>query len=249
MSEAKEKEGFPGSEQLDSEKIKLERQKIYFDLLKWILGTVGIGVLTLFINARLNNRAASLNEMQFYDRYVTDLIVLNNKTGPRRLLAQYFSTVAPSDKIRDGWKKYYEIVNAEYQNLLLKDSITTKRIEELQPDSLKSTNARELKKLNIQRTNIQNEISTDMKIPSPGGGKTLSDEISDAENYYQSGSDTGKEEALRIYYKLSLNLTDLQKLSMTREQRKLLSEADEAYKNNNIDYALSRYYTIFRSFK
>jgi hypothetical protein len=249
MKEVKVNEEFSGSGQLDSQKIKLEKQKIYFDFFKWLLGTVGIGILTIFINARLNNRAAALNEMQFYDRYVTDLIVLNNKTGPRRLLAQYFSTVAPSDKIRDGWKKYYEIVNVEYQNLLLKDSIATKRIEELQPDSLKSTNARELKKLTIQRTNIRNEISTEMKIPSEAFGKTISDEISEAENYYRSGSYTGKEEALRIYYKLAFNLSDLQKLSLTKEQRKLLSEADEAYKNNNIDYALSRYYTIFRSFK
>ena len=104
---------YTGHDENDS-KIEFEKQRIAFEkykfnveIIKWLIGSVALVVITQIIDAGFKDRSAGLQEIQQYDKYVTEVIVLNKELGPRRLLAQYFSNVPASDKLRDLWKDYY----------------------------------------------------------------------------------------------------------------------------------------------
>ena len=101
---------------------KLERMKYWIDLAKWSIVSVVLVVATMIIDKGFRDRAAGIVEIQTYDKYVTDLIVLNKEVGPRRLLAQYFANVTASDKLRAHWVDYYNVLNQEYDIIAAHDS-------------------------------------------------------------------------------------------------------------------------------
>lgn len=232
------------NEEIEPKKLEFEKYKLRIQLFKWIIGTLGISIVTLIIDFGFRDRAASVVEMQLYDRYVTDLIVLNSKTGPRRLLAQYFANVTASEKLKKGWIDYYNVVNEEYQIILQKDSLVSERIDELMKDTLNRKNASEISTLKKQREIYKQEINTEVLLVKP---KMDFNGIIEAENYYRSGSPQGKEQALKIYYSISQGLSEYQKLALSENMRRMLLEADEAYKNNFIEDALAKYYLVFKS--
>ena len=226
-------------------KLEFEKCKYKLQLWKWLIGTFGIAIITMIIDYGFRERAATLNELQFYDKYVTDLIVLNNKVGPRRLLAQYFANITVSEKLKKGWVSYYNIVDEEYKNILKKDSVLEKRIIELKNDSLRSE-TNELNELKHQREIIKEEIHSKVKLVPDSYWYEMKDQIIEAENYYKSGSTFGKEQSLKIYHDISQNLSEIQKLTLSENKRALLKKADESYENNYIEDALDKYYFVFK---
>ncbi len=105
-------------ENIELQKIKmdLEFQKLKFkvETIKWLLGTLIFGIIVFFVDSHFKDREHSLSETLQFDKYATDLIILNNDPVKKRMLAQFFSNVTPSTKLRNGWKKYYYEVNNEY---------------------------------------------------------------------------------------------------------------------------------------
>ena len=95
------------------------------DLIKWFLGSFVVVIMTTIISYQFQDREHGLNEMNQYDKYVTELIVLNKDLGKRRLLAQYFAYVTPSDKLREPWMNYYLLLDKEYKQLQRQDSLIT----------------------------------------------------------------------------------------------------------------------------
>ena len=95
------------------------------DLVKWFLGSFVIVIITTIISYQFQDREHGLNEMNQYDKYVTELIVLNKDLGKRRLLAQYFAYVTPSDKLKEPWMDYYLLLDKEYKQLQIQDSLIT----------------------------------------------------------------------------------------------------------------------------
>lgn len=94
-----------------------ERLKIWIDLLKWAVVSVGLVIMTKIIDAGFKDREVGINEIKEYDKYVS-LVTDNTKISERRLLAQYFAHVTPSDKLKEGWISYYNTINEEYEKLL-----------------------------------------------------------------------------------------------------------------------------------
>ena len=107
----------------DDPNFKFEKFKYVVDLIKWFIVSVALVMMTTIIDSGFRDRAAGIQEIQQYDKYVTDLIVLNKEIVPRRLLAQYFATVTASDKLREHWKDYYNQVDIEYNQYRIQDSI------------------------------------------------------------------------------------------------------------------------------
>jgi len=91
-----------------------QRLKFWIDLAKWFIVSVVLVVVTTIINYGLKDRQAALAELKFYDNYVTELIVLNPSPVQKRMLAQYFACVTPSEKLRNQWKIYYDSIYQEY---------------------------------------------------------------------------------------------------------------------------------------
>jgi hypothetical protein len=148
------------------EMTELQKLKLIFDVVKWLVGSVALVIVTLVINYGFKDRAAGLAEVKQYDTYVTNLIVLNNEVGPRRLLAQYFSYVLPSDQLRKCWQNYYLVVNEEYQAMVKKDSLLELKLKGFM--TMKSINPEqqvELEALNKQKHYTEKELYTDFRLP------------------------------------------------------------------------------------
>lgn len=129
-----------------SENIELEKYKMKMNLFKWILGTFGIAIITLIINWGFKDRSVGMDEISQYDRYTTDLLVLNDNPVKKRMLAQFFATVTPSNKLKEGWKEYYNEVNKDYLKFIQSDSLIRKKYM-LMPKDTTRMNASQKAKL------------------------------------------------------------------------------------------------------
>ncbi len=95
-------------------------------LLKWFINTVVIGLLTFFFTWVLNERKQGVEEIKVYNTYV-DLVTKVDGLAERRLLAEFFSKVTVSSKLKEGWEDYYNILDKQYKTELAKqDSIINK---------------------------------------------------------------------------------------------------------------------------
>jgi len=145
---------------------ELQKLKLIFDVVKWLIGSVALVIVTMVIDYGFRDRAAGLNEVKQYDQYVTNLIVLNKEVGPRRLLAQYFSYVLPSAQLRTCWQNYYSVVNTEYQAMVKKDSILEVKLKGFM--TMKSVNAEqqiEFEALDKQKHYTEKELYTEFRLP------------------------------------------------------------------------------------
>lgn len=110
-----------------AEALKFEKFKYKIELFKWLISSFALVVMTAIINYGFKDRAVGMQEIQQYDKYVSELLVLNKDPGQKRMLAQFFSNVTPSKTLKDGWKSYYKQVDSEYQKsiviVLIQDSI------------------------------------------------------------------------------------------------------------------------------
>jgi hypothetical protein len=96
------------------------------DLLKWFINTVVIGLLTFFFTWVLNERKQGVEEIKVYNTYV-ELVTKVDGLAERRLLAEFFSNVTVSNKLKEGWENYYDILDEQYKIELAKqDSIINK---------------------------------------------------------------------------------------------------------------------------
>ncbi|MDD2303432.1 MAG: hypothetical protein PHP53_01950 [Prolixibacteraceae bacterium] len=133
--------------------LSFEKYKYKVDLFKWLIGSVALVVMTTIIDWGFKDRAAGLQEIQQYDKYATELIILNNDPVKKRMLAQFFSKVTPSEKLRDGWEKYYREVNVEYREFLKKDSIAQAKLKELaNKDSTQLSESQKIEKQQAEQT-------------------------------------------------------------------------------------------------
>ena len=94
-----------------------ERLKIWIELGKWAVVSVGLVIMTTIINAGFKDREVGINEIKEYDKYVS-LVTDNTKISERRLLAQYFAHITPSEKLKEGWALYFKTVDEEYNKLM-----------------------------------------------------------------------------------------------------------------------------------
>ena len=114
--------------------LDFEKFKYKVEIVKWFIGSVTLVVISMVIEWGFKDRAAGLSEIKEYDKYATDLIILNNDPVKKRMLAQYFSKVTPSEKLREGWEAYYKEVEKEYRDFLKQDSLAKIRLSELSSD-------------------------------------------------------------------------------------------------------------------
>jgi len=143
----------------------LQKMKLIFDMVKWLIGSVALVAITMVIDYGFRDRAAGLDEAKQYDRYVTNLIVLNKEVGSRRLLAQYFSNVLPSEKLRKCWANYYWVVNGEYKEMMKRDSVLNSKLKWFM--SMKSVTMAEQVEFDAlarEKKYTEKELYSDLKI-------------------------------------------------------------------------------------
>lgn len=96
-----------------AEKKDNEKLKLYIDLIKWFIGSVVIVIVTLIIESSFKERTAGLQEMQAFNGYVETILKANN-IEERWKLSEFFSTVTPTDRLRNRWIIYKESISEDY---------------------------------------------------------------------------------------------------------------------------------------
>lgn len=102
-------------EKLSSEEkaFNFEKYKFIFELVKWFIGSVALVVITIIIDKGFKERSAGIQEMQAYDKYV-EVILKADNIEERWKLSEYFSTVTPTERLRERWIAYKDSINADY---------------------------------------------------------------------------------------------------------------------------------------
>lgn len=201
-----------------------EKYKLRIELLKWLVGTIGLTVITFIINWGFRDREQGMNEISQYDKYASELIILNDNPVNRRMLAQFFSKVIPSEKLKKGWVEYYKEVDSEYRIFMQKDSLVKYRLGEL--TSKDSNHLSQNEKKELFRLQLKSEEFDKIKLaPTIAVGNAL---YSTQTIYVQCVS-TNRERAEQIKSALSQMGFKLPSIEyMNREQYKL--------KDNEIRY-------------
>jgi len=145
-----------------------ERYKVKIDLFKWLIGTIGLTIITFIINWGFRDREQGMNEISQYDKYASELIVLNDNPVKKRMLAQFFANVTPSEKLKKGWEKYYYEVNLEYDKFMADALVVKEKLEKLKKiDSTKQTAEQksEVKSLETKVNENESKINAPMLVP------------------------------------------------------------------------------------
>ncbi|WP_186756860.1 hypothetical protein [Echinicola salinicaeni] len=134
-----------------------ERLKIWIGLLRWAVASVGLVIMTTIINAGFKDREIGITELQEYDKYVS-IVTDNSKISEKRLLAQYFSHITPSEKLREGWESYYEAVDKEYKDLMAQRRQKQNQLFEME-NKRDSASTPQIKELEKEIEKIDNELT------------------------------------------------------------------------------------------
>jgi len=150
---------------------KFPSPEYWIDLAKWFIVSVVLAVVTLIINWGFKDRQAGLAELKFYDNYVTELIVLNPSPVQKRMLAQYFACVSPSEKLKEGWKIYYDSIYREYIDYITpiveEESALQQRYQKLKrSQNITDSEQVELCKIDARLEKIRQILYPEMKMPA-----------------------------------------------------------------------------------
>ncbi|EDY82680.1 hypothetical protein VDG1235_2303 [Verrucomicrobiia bacterium DG1235] len=147
-----------------------EKLKIWIGFYKFLLGTLGLSAISIFVNREIQHREIEINrevqsrqieieEQELISKYIE--YALEDEIGPRKRFAEYFKTVTRSETLRDRWRDYFTLVQAEYdlkemekQKLMKQASsekLTTTQLETIQTKISKIES-----QLNPTPTNIRN---------------------------------------------------------------------------------------------
>ncbi|PIB29435.1 hypothetical protein BFP78_15425 [Gaetbulibacter sp. 5U11] len=144
---------------------EFEKYKLKVDVVKWLIGTVGLTLITFLINWGFKDRERGLIELQMYDRYANETVVFHENPKNRMLLAQFYSNVSPSEKLRGGWVKYLEVVEEDYRIFKKEDSIIKAELFRLnKEDTLNSAQEEEKQQLEIKNANIERIKAEPLKL-------------------------------------------------------------------------------------
>ncbi|MFH1296273.1 MAG: hypothetical protein ABIJ04_03250 [Bacteroidota bacterium] len=147
--------------------------KFWIDLAKWFIVSVALVVATKVIDTGFRNRAADLAELQFYDQYITELIVLNPDPVNKIMLAEYIMCVSPSEKIRERWKVYYDSIYPEYIDyitpILAEQQTLQQRYRELLSKAdITDSNRHEILIVETRLEEIRRILFPEMTLPGHG---------------------------------------------------------------------------------
>lgn len=93
--------------------MKPEYLRLWISLIKFLIGTVALGIISLYINHEIQIREVEVREFEALGQFIEH--ALQENVGVRRRFAHYFSTVTQSDRLRERWVEYYKEVDKEYQ--------------------------------------------------------------------------------------------------------------------------------------
>jgi len=119
---------------------------LWLKLGQFLIGTVGIGLVTIYINYQIQEREIEIKEMETLGKFVE--LAINDNVAVRQRFAEYFSTVSRSEDLRKRWAVYSDILNEEF------------RAEEIKTVEINQQKEEEEKKLAALREQLEEAVRT-----------------------------------------------------------------------------------------
>lgn len=147
-----------------------EKLKYIIDLVKWLITSVALVLITLIIDTGFRDRESGMKEIAQYDKYVTELLILNKDLASKRSLAQFFSCVTPSGRLAKGWGKYYALVDEEYRPTIAAaktadSTLQSQRMKLIVMQNLSEADSSRLEKINEKIQQTQSIINPEIVLP------------------------------------------------------------------------------------
>jgi hypothetical protein len=89
------------------------RLGIWLSFVRFLLGTIAIGIVSIAINAKFQEREITLKEQEHLAKFVDT--ALTKDLGPRLLMAGYFAKVTQSSGLKEGWKAYLATLEDDFK--------------------------------------------------------------------------------------------------------------------------------------
>lgn len=78
---------------------------------RFIVGTVAVSVVVPLLNWQIQSREVEIKELEQLGKFVEH--ALNENIAVRHRFAEYFATVSRSEKMRNRWNKYKDVLDSE----------------------------------------------------------------------------------------------------------------------------------------
>ena len=124
------------------------------DFSKWYIVSVAIVFAAKTIEAGFSERETGIKEMQVYDKYVVTILEADNIEA-RWKLAEYFSTVTPTERLRVRWLEYKNSIEKDFQKF---QELQAKETELLSKGSLTPTQEENLNKVQREKATFENKL-------------------------------------------------------------------------------------------
>ena len=121
---------------------------------KWYIVSVAIVFAAKIIESSFTERETGIKEMQVYDKYVETILEADNIEA-RWKLAEYFSTVTPTERLRERWVAYKDIIEADYTKF---KELELKEMELLSKDSLTLNQKNTLSSLQMEKAKYERKL-------------------------------------------------------------------------------------------
>lgn len=121
---------------------------------KWYIVSVAIVFAAKTIEAGFSERETGIKEMQVYDKYVVTILEADNIEA-RWKLAEYFSTVTPTERLRERWIQYKNSISEDFKKF---QELQTKENELLSKNSLTPIQQESLNKVQMEKATYENKL-------------------------------------------------------------------------------------------
>jgi hypothetical protein len=152
---------------LEEKAFEFERYKFRIDVIKWFIASVALVIMTIIIDKGFRERAAGVQEMQAFDRYVETILLADNIES-RWKLSEYYAIVTPTERLRKRWILYKDSISSDYRTF----KALKNKEEELR--SLISDQGSSVPGIEKELSTIQNQLAPFQK------GLTTSGKLDDA---------------------------------------------------------------------
>lgn len=125
-----------------------EKLKIFLDFSQFVVGTIGLGLVSTNINYHIQNREITIKEQASIGQFVQQ--ALQEDVGVRRRFAKYFATVTRSDEMRQRWAAYSDTIEVEFNKKKEEKESLEKKAKEEQDPSKKAIILDNVEKIKVE---------------------------------------------------------------------------------------------------
>jgi hypothetical protein len=147
-----------------------ERLRIWLSFVKFMLGTVALGIVTIVVNWQIQDKQRKFEEKTAQNAFIAQFVdkALDNNPEKRRDFAEYFVRLTPPGDTQKRWEAYRKYADALVEKAIKRDESIEKQERELAQLREKAARTRhkgsqEVQQLKTDITKLETQVSSDRR--------------------------------------------------------------------------------------